>query len=139
MKHIACAVLIRDNQILLARRAPQRRTYPNCWDLLGGHLEAGETPQQALIRELQEEAGITPTQYRSVGIIAEPDPIRNGEALLHVYLVTNWAGGEPAMLGDEHSEFRWLAPTHAALLPDLAVDAYRELFRTLPQTASHHG
>lgn len=137
VKHIACAILIRDNQILLARRAPQRRTYPNCWDFLGGHLEAGETPQQALIRELEEEAGITPTQYRSVGIIAEPDPVRNGEALLHVYLVTSWAGGEPAMLGNEHTEFRWLAATDAARLPDLAVDAYRELFRTLPQTASH--
>jgi mutator protein MutT len=137
VKHIACGILIRDNQILLARRAPQKLAYPDFWGLLGGQLEVGETPQQALIRELQEEAGITPTQYRSVGIIAAPDPIRYGEALLHVYLVTSWAGGEPAMLGDEHTEFRWLAATDAALLPDLAVDAYRELFRTLPQTASH--
>ncbi|WP_437358108.1 hypothetical protein [Inquilinus limosus] len=41
------------------------------------------------------------------------------------------------MLGDEHTEFRWFAATDAALLPDLAVDAYREVFRTLPETASH--
>jgi 8-oxo-dGTP diphosphatase len=38
--------------------------FPNYWDLFGGHLEAGETPQQALVREVREELGITLTRWR---------------------------------------------------------------------------
>ncbi|MGK9169057.1 NUDIX domain-containing protein [Inquilinus limosus] len=131
MKHIACAILLRDDHILLGRRAPQRRFYPDCWDVLGGHLESGETPEQALIREVQEEAGVTPLHHRLIATLADPDPTRNGEALCHIFVVTGWAGGEPQVLGDEHSEIRWMPIAEAALLPDLAIEDYRDIFRSL--------
>jgi mutator protein MutT len=131
MKHIACAILLRDGCILLGRRTPQRRSYPDCWDLLGGHLEAGETPEQALIREVQEEAGVVPAHYKLLTTLADPDSARNGTARYHVFVVTGWTGGEPRMQGDEHSELRWIPIDEAARLPDLAIGAYRRLFLSL--------
>ncbi|OYN98759.1 hypothetical protein CGZ95_11820 [Enemella evansiae] len=44
---IAVAALVRDGRVLLAHRHPERRWYPDCWDLVGGHVEPGETPEQA--------------------------------------------------------------------------------------------
>lgn len=38
--------------------------FPNCWDLIGGHIEEGETPEEALIREVKEELGITLDEFR---------------------------------------------------------------------------
>jgi 8-oxo-dGTP diphosphatase len=37
--------------------------YPNHWDLIGGHVEAGETPEQALVRETKEEIGFDLRQW----------------------------------------------------------------------------
>jgi mutator protein MutT len=131
MRQIACAILLRDDRVLLGRRAPERHSYPDCWDVLGGHLEPGETPEQALVREVQEEVGVIPTRHRALDILVEPDPGRHGEARYHIFVVTGWTGGEPVMLGDEHSEIRWFPIADAALLPDLVIEQYRALFRSL--------
>lgn len=131
MREVACAFLLRDGRILLGRRTPQRHSYPGCWDVLGGHLEAGETPEQALIREVQEEAGITPIRFRRIGNITDPDPARADKAVCHCFAVTAWTGGAPAMLGDEHSEIRWFSLAEAAGLPGLALEDYRALFLSL--------
>ncbi|MFF0339054.1 GNAT family N-acetyltransferase [Kribbella sp. NPDC004875] len=51
--------LIRDPQhrVYLQRRTADRRLLPGIWDIVGGHLEPGETPEQALAREVEEETG----------------------------------------------------------------------------------
>lgn len=48
----------RNDHVLLCHRHPQRRWYPNVWDLPGGHVEPHEDPRDALERELREELGI---------------------------------------------------------------------------------
>ena len=47
--------LLSDGKVLLVRRSPQRQFYPNVWDLFGGHVEEGESPEDALRREALEE------------------------------------------------------------------------------------
>jgi 8-oxo-dGTP pyrophosphatase MutT (NUDIX family) len=46
------------NSILLQRRSPDRRLFPNFWDAFGGHLEGAETLREALAREVKEESGM---------------------------------------------------------------------------------
>jgi len=52
------AALVRDGLMLLAHRHPSRRRYPDCWDLVGGHVESGELPFQAVSRECVEKLGV---------------------------------------------------------------------------------
>jgi 8-oxo-dGTP diphosphatase len=127
LRHIVNALLMRDRTVLLARRGPHRKAYPGLWSFPGGHVEPNETLDEALIRELREEIGVTPTHCVSAGSIADP----NDPAIYHMYAVTAWDGGEPAMIGDEHVALGWFALAEAAALPDLALEAYRPLFRRL--------
>ena len=53
----ACALVDVDNRILIAQR-PEGKSMAGLWEFPGGKLEAGETPEETLIRELQEELGV---------------------------------------------------------------------------------
>src|SRR5450759_3424606 len=55
---VTAAVVIEDSRLLLARRAPHD-TLAGYWELPGGKLERGETPQQCLARELREELAMS--------------------------------------------------------------------------------
>ncbi len=55
----ACLLFDRDNKLLIYLRDDKPEiSFPNHWDLFGGILEDGETPEQALVREVKEEIGI---------------------------------------------------------------------------------
>lgn len=55
---VAAGVPVRDGRLLLGLRAAHKKAFPGCWDVIGGHVEAGETPEAAMRRELLEEIGI---------------------------------------------------------------------------------
>jgi RimJ/RimL family protein N-acetyltransferase len=60
MRAVDCVgALIRDDRqrVYVHRRTAARRLLPGIWDIVGGHLEAGESPEQALAREVEEETG----------------------------------------------------------------------------------
>jgi len=54
----------RRNRLLIYLRDDKAEIpFPNYWDFLGGHLEAGETPEEALVREVKEEIGVDLQQW----------------------------------------------------------------------------
>jgi len=65
MKKIAMVLLFdRFNRLLIyLRDAKPEIPFPNHWDFFGGHLETGETPEQALVREVKEEIGVDLQQW----------------------------------------------------------------------------
>ena len=131
MKRCACGILIADGRILLGKRSPARLLYPGVWDMIGGHREDGESLDQTLRREFEEEIGVTPSAFRELAVLAEPAPKINGERAYHVYAITAWRGPKPAMRGDEHTEIRWFTIAEALTL-ELALADYRAVLKSIP-------
>jgi mutator protein MutT len=131
MRDIVNAVLLRQGDALLARRSPLRKAYPDLWSFPGGHVEAGESLEQALVRECREEIGIEPVTYVAIGCIADPNASVATPVTYHMYAVTVWTSGEPTIRDDEHIELKWFRLDVAVILPDLALEEYRRLLSLL--------
>ena len=102
---IAVAVLVRDGRVLLAHRHPSREWYPNCWDLVGGHVELGELPHEAVARECLEELGIHVHHPL-------PVPMKFSDPALdmHAFLITSWEGEPVNAAPEEHDDLHWFQP-----------------------------
>lgn len=102
---ISVAALVRDGLVLLVHRHPSRRWYPDCWDLVGGHVESGESPHQAVSRECLEELGVH---------IHDPLPfpmtVSDPTLDKHAFLVTRWDGEPVNAAPAEHDDLRWFRP-----------------------------
>lgn len=48
------------DRVFVQKRSTNRRLFPGCWDIAGGHVEPGEMLEQALAREIREETGLEP-------------------------------------------------------------------------------
>lgn len=69
---VAAAALVSEGRLLLAHRNPRRRWYPDCWDLVGGHLEPGECPVDTVRRECLEEIGVHVTDLAGPRVLPCP-------------------------------------------------------------------
>ena len=86
----------------LFTQRPEGKPMADYWEFPGGKVEAGESHQQALVRELQEELGITNTNGTPWRTVEYVSPHAHG--LLHVIVVTAWQG-EPH--GREAQDLHW--------------------------------
>ena len=114
-------VVLRDGWVLLVHRSPSARHYPDVWDLFGGHVNEGESLEEALHREAREELGIEVLALNRLGQIYDAvEP-----AVVHVYAVTSWEGEPFNAAPHEHTEVCWFG---ASELPQSdGLDAYRTL------------
>jgi 8-oxo-dGTP diphosphatase len=97
------AALLNDGRLLAARRSAPPELAGR-WELPGGKVEPGETPEDALVRELREELGI---ETRSVARVPGEWPLE-APYVLRVW-TARLLSGVPEPLQD-HDELRWLTP-----------------------------
>lgn len=102
--------LIKDpaERVYVHRRSMTRKLLPGTWDIVGGHVEPGETPQQALAREIEEETGWTLRAIESV--LAEWEWTTDGETRHELdYLVE--VDGDltiPRLEQGKHDAYDWV-------------------------------
>jgi 8-oxo-dGTP diphosphatase len=120
-------LLVSEDRVLLGKRAPTRRVFPGVWDVPGGHGEDEETPEETLVRELAEELGIVPVEYRELAVLP---PITEDPLPFHLYCVTRWSGTPRNLQTEEHTEIAWVELDEVDEL-ELALPTYPSLFRSV--------
>jgi 8-oxo-dGTP diphosphatase len=114
---VVAALLVRDGRVLMCHRRSDREWYPDVWDFPGGHVEAGETAQVALRREVREELGIRiRPPFRRLArwvSVAEAEDI----SFFHV---RTWSGTPVNLATEEHDAIGWFSFAEAVdrRLPD---------------------
>ncbi len=124
---------MRDRQVLMARRSPHRRYYADSWSFPGGHLEPGESAEQALMRELMEELGVVPLEFQLIAKISlQPTPVQAYR--FHLFTINEWQG-YPTIRDNEHSQLQWMELEEAVENKELALQAYVPLLEKLLNTS----
>lgn len=87
----ACALIDTDGRILIAQR-PEGRSMAGLWEFPGGKVEADETPEQTLIRELEEELGITVKEACLAPLTFASHAYPDFHLLMPLYVCRRWDG-----------------------------------------------
>src|ERR1700733_12048599 len=88
---VACALIDADRRVLIAQR-PEGKTLAGLWEFPGGKVDAGERPEQALIRELQEEIGITVKEACLAPLTFASHAYTDFHLLMPLYICRRWEG-----------------------------------------------
>ncbi len=101
--HVAAGVCLRERRILITRRSP-KMSAPGLWEFPGGKVEPGESPREALIRELKEELCLAAAPGVKLG--ESRIPFRSGHLRMECFHVALEKTEEPVLL--EHDGMSWI-------------------------------
>ncbi len=112
---VAAALVDRDGRLLVQQR-PEGLSMAGLWEFPGGKVEPGETPEQALIRELAEELAIDVEQACLAPACFASDMLGERHLLLLLYVCRKWRGTPVAQ---HASALRWVRPVelHGLAMP----------------------
>lgn len=108
----AVALIDVDGRVLLARR-PQGKSMAGLWEFPGGKLAAGETPEEALIRELKEELDIDVTRSCLAPIAFASHAYQDFHLLMPLFACRVWRGMARPIEGQE---LKWVFPVKMTAL-----------------------
>ena len=103
---VACALIDPDGRVLIAQR-PAGKQMGGLWEFPGGKVEPGERPEEALIRELSEELGITVQEPCLAPFSFVSHSYADFHLLMPLYVCRRWEGTPTAR---EHTAIRWVRP-----------------------------
>src|SRR5215510_1015743 len=102
----AAALVDADGRVLICKR-PQGKQLAGLWEFPGGKVEPGETPEAALIRELDEELGLDVTRPCLAPFVFASHTYESFHLLMPLYLCRRWEGFAEAR---EHEALAWVKP-----------------------------
>ena len=102
----ACALIDDEGRILLAER-PVGKSLAGLWEFPGGKIEDGERPEEALVRELREELGITVAPGNLEPLAFASHAYEAFHLLMPLFICRSWTGEVKPM---EQQRFIWAAP-----------------------------
>jgi 8-oxo-dGTP diphosphatase len=102
----ACALVDADGRVLLAER-PAGKSMAGLWEFPGGKIEAGERPEQTLIRELKEELGIDVREPCLAPLTFASHAYPDFHLLMPLYVCRRWEG---AVTAREGQQLKWVRP-----------------------------
>ncbi len=109
MIEVVAALIRNDGKFMICQR-PENKSRPLLWEFPGGKVEAGETKEEALVRECKEELDIE----LAVGEIFAESTFVYPDISVHLTLLeARIVSGEPKLL--EHRDIRWITPEEAHL------------------------
>jgi 8-oxo-dGTP diphosphatase len=112
--HVVAAALIdADNRILVAQR-PAGKSLAGLWEFPGGKIEPSETPEAALVRELDEELGIAVAEAALTPVTFVSHGYPDFHLLMLLYLCRDWHG---TPIGQQGQPLRWEAVAALDALP----------------------
>ena len=103
---VACALVDADGRVLLAER-PAGRSMAGLWEFPGGKVEAGERPEETLIRELMEELGIVVREACLAPLTFASHAYADFHLLMPLYVCRRWEG---AVTAREGQRLAWVRP-----------------------------
>ena len=117
---VAAAALIDiDGRVLICQRPPGKQL-AGLWEFPGGKVEPGETPEACLIRELDEELGITINEACLAPFVFASHSYESFHLMMPLYLCRRWDGPVTAK---EHSALAWVKPSKLGDYPMPPADA----------------
>jgi 8-oxo-dGTP diphosphatase len=115
----AAALVDADGRVLICQR-PEGKQLAGLWEFPGGKVEAGETPEACLIRELAEELGIAATHACLAPFVFASHDYEGFHLLMPLYLLRRWEGRVTAK---EHKALAWVKPSRLGDYPMPPADA----------------
>lgn len=108
-------VFLKNNKIFICKRAENCTVAPGRWNVPAGKVKYTEIPNDAIIREMEEETKTTIQDFQCINQRAFESLMESNEKmyrLVFTYLITKWAGN--IVLDEEHSEGKWVTKTQLA-------------------------
>ncbi|MGP3966478.1 NUDIX hydrolase [Streptomyces sp. 6N223] len=109
---VGAVILNQHGEAFAQKRSPDRRLFPNTWDIVGGHVEPGETLLEALAREVREETGWNLRRVRRLLGIATWVGDDDGRVRHEADYLVEVDGDldDPALEWSKHSAYDWFGP-----------------------------